>query len=77
MGWTVTASYELDDGNTPYDDQTVSIDTGNGTFHIQTNADKVVIQPCAKCIWFCIFLHSKSVTETGNHLADGEQVQLT
>jgi len=23
MGWTVTASYELDDGNTPYDDQTV------------------------------------------------------
>ena len=40
MGWTVTASYELDDGNTPYDDQTVSIDTGNGTFFIQTNADK-------------------------------------
>ena len=40
MGWTVTASYELDDGNTPYDDQTVSIDTGNGTFFVQTNADK-------------------------------------
>ena len=40
MGWTVTASYELDDGATPFDDQTISIDTGNGTFFIQTAADK-------------------------------------
>ena len=73
MGWTVTASYELDDGATPFDDQTISIDTGNGTFFIQTAADKgghnrLVPNAYGSAAYS---LSSGVGTETGKHLADG------
>ena len=72
MGWTVTASYELDDGNTPFDDQTISIDTGNGTFHIQTAADKGGHHNLVPNAYgSASFSLASSVTETGAHLADG------
>jgi|TARA_B100001540_G_scaffold35359_1_gene31321 hypothetical protein len=73
MGWTVTASYELDDGNTPYDDQTVSIDTGNGTFFIQTNADKGGHNRLVPNVYgsASYSLANGVGTETGKHLADG------
>jgi hypothetical protein len=73
MGWTVTASYELDDGNTPYDDQTISIDTGNGTFFVQTKADKGGHNRLVPNVYgSAAYSLSNGVgTETGKHLADG------
>jgi hypothetical protein len=73
QGWTVTASYELDDGNTPYDDQTVSIDTGNGTFFVQTNADKGGHNRLVPNVYgSAAYSLSNGVgTESGKHLADG------
>ena len=73
MGWTVTASYELDDGATPFDDQTISIDTGNGTFFVQTAADKgghnrLVPNAYGSASYS---LSNGVGTETGKHLADG------
>tara|TARA_Y100001970_G_scaffold237377_1_gene297819 strand:+ start:23649 stop:24587 length:939 start_codon:yes stop_codon:yes gene_type:complete len=72
-GWTVTASYELDDGNSPYDDQTVSVDTGNGVFYIQTNADKGGHNRLVPNVYgSAAYSLSNGVgTETGKHLADG------
>ena len=72
-GWNVTASYELDDGNSPFDDQTIAVDTGNGTFYIQTAADKgghVRLVPNA--YGSASYSLSNGVgTETGKHIADG------
>ncbi len=72
-GWTVTASYELDDGATPFDDQTISIDTGNGVFYIQTAADKgghnrLVPNAYGSASYS---LSNGVGTETGKHVADG------
>ena len=72
-GWNVTASYELDDGNSPFDDQTIAVDTGNGTFYVQTAADKgghVRLVPNA--YGSASYSLSNGVgTETGKHVADG------
>jgi len=72
-GWNVTASYELDDGNSPFDDQTIAVDTGSGTFYIQTAADKgghVRLVPNAYGS-ASYSLSNGAGTETGKHLADG------
>ena len=73
MGWTVTASYELDDGNSPFDDQTVAIDTGNGTFKIQTAASSgghhdLVPNSYGSASYS---LSNGVGSETGKHVADG------
>ena len=72
-GWNVTATYELDDGNSPFDDQTIAVDTGNGTFYVQTAADKgghVRLVPNA--YGSASYSLSNGVgTETGKHVADG------
>ena len=62
MGWTVTASYELDDGNTPYDD------------HLYlTKADKGGHNRLVPNVYgSAAYSLSNGVgTETGKHLADG------
>ena len=74
MGWTVTASYELDDGNTPYDDQTVSIATDNGTFYVQTNAEKggaVKLTPNAYGSASYSLAANQTAGLQGKHYADG------
>jgi len=73
MGWTVTASYELDDGSTPFDDQTVSIDTGNGTFKVQTAASSGGHHDLVPNAYgSASYSLSNGVgTETSKHVADG------
>ena len=72
MGWTVTASYELDDGSTPYDDQTVSIATDSGTFYVQTNAEKGgAVKLTPNTYGSASYSLASRVTETANHLSNG------
>ena len=73
MGWTVTASYELDDGATPFDDQTIAIDTGNGTFKIQTAASSGGHHDLVPNAYgSASYSLSNGVgTETSKHVADG------
>ncbi len=72
-GWNVTATYELDDGNSPFDDQTIAVDTGNGTFYVQTAADKGGhIRLVPNAYGSASYSLSNGVgTETGKHVADG------
>ena len=72
QGWTVKASYELDDGNTPYDDQSVSIATDSGTFWVMTAMEKggaVKLTPNA--YGSASYSLASSVTETANHVSNG------
>ena len=72
QGWTVKASYELDDGNTPYDDQSVSIATDSGTFWVMTGMEKggaVKLTPNA--YGSASYSLASAVTETANHVSNG------